>query len=119
MFIRRKIDLIESSEDLASGLGVQVQKMKKIIFTLVAIIAAAEAVLAGSIALLGILAPAIARKIFKNKTILIASGSFLIGAILVLCASYISVTLQTQVPVGILATTIVIPYFVFIIIRSH
>lgn len=118
MFLRHKIDLIESSEELAQGLGINVTKMKKIIFTIVAILAATEAIMAGSIALLGILAPAIARKLFKNKTMYILPASFLIGGALVLIATYISVTLETQIPVGILSTTIIIPYFIYTIIRS-
>lgn len=119
ILLRRQIDLIETNEDLATALGVKVERMKITIYILVALLAAAEAVLAGTIALLGILAPAIARKMFKNKTSLIAPASFLIGAILVCGASYISLTWDTQIPIGILSTTIVIPYFIYIIIRSN
>ncbi len=118
IMLRKKIDLIETNENLATTLGVNVHRTKLIVFLLVAVLAAAEAVMVGSVALLGIMAPALARMLFKNKTSLLLPASFFIGAILVLIATYISLTLDTQIPIGILSTAIVIPYFLYVVVRS-
>ena len=116
--LRKKIDLIEANEDLAKALGVKVELMKFIVYFIVAALAAAEAVKVGAVSLLGLIAPAIARMLFKNKTGLLMAGSFIIGGLMVMGAAIISITIGTQLPVGIMATTIVIPYFIYIIIRS-
>ena len=118
MMLRQKIDLIEANEDLANTLGIKVQRLKFVIYTMVAILAAAEAVMVGSVALLGIMAPALARMLFKNKTGLIVPASFLIGGFMVMLAAYVSLTLGTQLPIGLLSTAIVIPYFIYVIVRS-
>ena len=118
VFLRKRIDLVEANEDLARSLGIKVEVMKFTIYLLVATLAAAEAVMVGAVALLGLIAPAIARILFKNKTGLLTFASFMIGGLMVMGAAIISITMGTQLPVGIMATTIVIPYFIYIIIRS-
>ena len=118
IMLRQKIDLIEANEDLATTLGIKVGRIKFVIYVMVAVLAAAEAVMVGSVALLGIMAPAMARLLFKNKTGLIVPASFMIGGLMVMAASIVSLTLGTQLPIGLLATAIIIPYFIYVIVRS-
>lgn len=117
-FIRRKIDLYETSESLASTTGINVERLRISIYALVALLAGLEIVLVGYVALLGVLGASVARQLFGNKTSLTMFGSFLIGGILVMFALLVSVNFNTQVPVGFLATTIIIPYFMYLIIRG-
>jgi len=117
-FLRNKIDVLEANEHLAYSLGIKVERMKGLIYVLVAILAASEAVMVGTVALLGIIGPALARMLFKNKTGLLIFASFSIGGIMVMIATVISLTIGTQLPIGILATAIIIPYFIYVIVRS-
>ncbi|MCV3728241.1 iron ABC transporter permease [Ureaplasma miroungigenitalium] len=117
-FLRRKIDLYETSEDLARTAGVNVERLRLIIYLLVAILAGTEAVMVGFVALLGVLGSNVAKQMFGNKTTYTMFGAFLIGSILVTSALFISSNLNTNVPVGFLSTTIVVPYFIYLIIRG-
>ena len=87
-------------------------------FMLVAILAGVEATILGTVALLGIIAPSIARLMFKNKFTSMSIASFIIGGILVMLASFISTNLGTGLPPGILSTAIAAPYFIFLIVRG-
>nr|WP_245600622.1 iron ABC transporter permease [Ureaplasma canigenitalium] len=117
-FLRKKIDLYETSEDIARTTGINTEKLRIAVYSLVAILAGLEIVLVGYVALLGVIGGAVARKLFGNKTSLMMFGAFFIGAAVVLIALFISNNLNTQIPVGFLATTIIVPYFMYLIIKG-
>ncbi len=118
LLLRKKIDIYESSEESATALGISVGKLKFVIFMLVAVLAGVEATILGTVALLGIIAPSISKMIFKNRFGAMALGSFIIGGILVMLASFISTNLGTHLPPGILSTAIAVPYFIFLVLRG-
>lgn len=118
LFLRKKIDIYETSTETASTLGVNVKLLRLGIFLMVAVLAGIEATILGTVALLGIIAPSISRLIFKNKFAPMAIGSFLIGGQLVMCASFISTSIGANLPPGILTTAIASPYFIFLILRG-
>lgn len=117
-FLRQKIDLIELNEKLVQSYGVRLQYLKITIYFLIALLAGIEAAMVGTIALLGILAPNLAKLIFGNRSSTNILASFLIGGLLVLLAAFISVSLGTNIPIGFLSTAIVIPYFIYILIKK-
>lgn len=116
--IRRKIDTYETSEEIAETSGINTKRLRLVIFILVALLAGIAAAVLGSIALLGIIAPSIARMIFKNRFFPLAIASFIIGGLLVTGASWLVMNLGWDLPVGILSTAIVIPYFLFLVIKE-
>lgn len=116
--LRKKIDIYESSPALATTLGIRVERLRITIFVLVALLAGLEASILGTVALLGLIAPSIARLMFKNKFASLAIASFIIGGILVSTAGIVSINFGTELPVGILATAIATPYFIFLILRG-
>ncbi len=119
LFLRKKIDIYEASPALAVTLGIRVERLRMTIFGIVALIAGIEASLLGTVALLGLIAPSIARLLFKNKFAQTAVASFVIGGILVALASWVSTNLlDADFPAGILATAIASPYFIFLILRG-
>lgn len=118
LFLRKKIDIYETSEESAKTLGINVKFLRLGIFIMVAILAGIEASILGTVALLGIIGPSISRLMFKNKFAPMAIGSFIIGGILVTLASFISTNLGTNLPPGILTTAIASPYFIFLILRG-
>lgn len=118
-FLRKKIDIIEINENLAKSYGIRVEFVKFLLYFLVAVLAGIEAALIGTIALLGILASSIAKFLFGNKTGINVFATFLIGATLVLFASFISVNLATDIPIGYLSTAIITPYFIYMIVKKN
>lgn len=117
-FLRKKIDLYETNEALASTTGINTERLRISIYVLVALLAGLEIVLVGYVALLGVIGASVARLLFGNRTAVALFGAFLIGAILVSFALFISSNLNTNVPVGFLSTTIIVPYFMYLIIRG-
>ena len=117
-FLRKKIDLYETSAALASTTGINIERLKISIYLLVALLAGLEIVLVGYIALLGVIGASVARQLFGNRTGITMFAAFLIGATLVCFALLISVNFNTQVPVGFLSTTIITPYFMYLIVRG-
>lgn len=87
LFLRKKIDIYESSPALATTLGIRVERLRLTVFAIVALIAGIEASLLGTVALLGLVAPSIARLMFKNNFAQSSIASFIIGGILVALAS--------------------------------
>lgn len=119
IFLRRKIDTYETSEELSTAVGINIKRLRLVIFLLVALLAGAASAVLGTVALLGIIAPSVARMLFRNKMLPLAISSFVIGGIMVGLASFISMQLEASVSVGILATAIVIPYFIFQMIKER
>ena len=117
-FLRRKIDTYETSEDLASSTGINIKWLRLGIYILVALLAGTASAVLGTVALLGIIAPSIARMLFKNKMWPMTIASFLIGGAMVALASFVSMQLDLGVSVGILSTAIVIPYFIFLMVKE-
>lgn len=119
LFLRKKIDIYEASPALAVTLGIKTERLRFMVFTIVALIAGIEASLLGTVALLGLIAPSIARLIFRGNFAPMALASFIIGGIMVALASWISTNLlNSEFPAGILATAIATPYFVLLILRG-
>lgn len=119
LMLRKKIDIYDASPALATTLGIKTERLRFTIFAIVALIAGVEASILGTVALLGLIAPSIARLMFKNKFMPLAIASFVIGAILVTLAHWMSVNLfGSDFPAGILATAIASPYFIFLILRG-
>ncbi|WP_391591952.1 Iron ABC transporter permease [[Mycoplasma] cavipharyngis] len=117
--LRKKIDLIETSEKLALSYGIRVESLKLFLYLLIALLAGIEAAILGNFPLLGILAPNIAKPIFGSQTKTNLWTSFLIGAIMVMIATFVSVNLNTDIPIGFLSTAIITPYFIFIILKRN
>ncbi|MDQ0513789.1 iron complex transport system permease protein [Mycoplasmoides fastidiosum] len=115
--LRKKIDLIETSEKLGISYGVKVETLKLILYLLIALLAGIEAAILGTVALLGILAPNISKPLFGNQTKTNLFSTFIIGAIMVMLAAFVSVNLATDIPIGFLSTAIITPYFIFLILK--
>jgi iron complex transport system permease protein len=118
LFLRKKIDIYESNPQLAVTLGINVNRLRLVVFMLVAILAGIESFLLGYVALLGLIAPSIARLLFKNKFSQMSIASFLIGGLLVMLGSVISINLGTEIPIGIISTVVAVPYFAILAIRG-
>lgn len=72
---------------LATTLGIKTERLRLSVFIIVALIAGIEASLLGTVALLGLIAPSIARLLFKGNFAPTAIASFIIGGIMVALAS--------------------------------
>lgn len=112
----KQIDLLQLSEDVATGIGFNVTKWKIIIIFIALLLTAIATSGVGSLGFIGLISPNIARLIFgySNKYSLLASA--LIGIILTICADVIGriIYIPYEIAPGIISIIIGAPYFLYI-----
>lgn len=116
----RILDVLDLGDELATGLGVAVEKERRILLVYAVILAAVATSVAGNISFLGLLGPHIAKKIcgpVHRRQIPVAAG---ISAIIIVVADLISKNLFSprELPVGIAISIIGVPYFIYLMVRE-
>jgi iron complex transport system permease protein len=105
----------------AAHLGIPVERLKKQIVVLTALMVGATVAFAGTISFVGLIVPYILRLIFKSNYHIILPLSAVLGSVLMLTADTISRTIAapSEVPIGILTALMGAPIFIVILIRSR
>lgn len=106
-------------EEDAAHLGIPVEKVKKRILILTALMVGTCVAFAGAIGFVGLIVPYILRLLFQSNYNLILPLSAVVGSILLLLADTISRTIvaPSEMPIGILTACIGAPVFVAILLR--
>ncbi|OAL10710.1 ABC transporter [Candidatus Mycoplasma haematobovis] len=118
-FFRREIDLLELNEELAKFYGVNVKVLKGFLYFCISLLVGIESAMIGSVALLGIVSASFTRLIFGNRSEIGIIVSFLVGGMLVTLASFISVNLNKNVPIGFLSTSLISPVFIYLLFKRN
>lgn len=105
----------------AQHLGIPVERIKKQIVLLTALMVGTSVAFAGTIGFVGLIVPYILRLIFKSNYHIILPMSAVLGSILLLAADTISRTIAapSEVPIGILTAFMGAPIFIAILIRNR
>jgi iron complex transport system permease protein len=105
----------------AQHLGIPVEKIKKQIVVLTALMVGTSVAFAGTIGFVGLIVPYILRLIFKSNYHIILPMSAVLGGVLLLSADTISRTIAppSEIPIGILTAFMGAPIFIAILIRSR
>ncbi|WP_354508777.1 FecCD family ABC transporter permease [Moheibacter stercoris] len=103
----------------AEHLGIPVEKIKKQIVVLVALMVGACVAFSGTIGFVGLIVPYILRLIFKSNYQIILPLSAVMGSILLLVADTFSRTVvaPSEIPIGVLTAFLGAPVFIAILIR--
>ncbi|WP_010251157.1 FecCD family ABC transporter permease [Myroides injenensis] len=103
----------------ASHLGIPVEKIKKRIVLLSALMVGTAVAFTGTIGFVGLIVPYILRLIFKSNYYFILPLSTVCGSILLLTADTISRTIvpPSEIPIGILTSIMGAPVFIAILVR--
>lgn len=106
-------------EQDATHLGIPVEKIKKEIIILTALMVGTCVAFAGAIGFVGLIVPYILRLIFKSNYHIVLPLSAVGGSILLLCADTISRTIvaPSELPIGVLTAFIGAPVFIAILVR--
>ncbi|MGE6629971.1 FecCD family ABC transporter permease [Bacillus sp. NPDC077027] len=121
MILARTMNVKELGDDLATGLGVQVQS-KRVFFLLISVTLAGIAVaFAGGIEFVGLMAPHVARLIIGRSFVALVPASALIGSILVMLADLIARTafLPLDIPAGVFTAAIGAPFFIYLLYQQR
>ena len=105
----------------AQHLGIPVEKIKKQIVILTALMVGTSVAFTGTIGFVGLIVPYILRLIFKSNYHIILPMSAVFGSILLLSADTVSRTIAapSEIPIGILTAFMGAPIFIIILIRSR
>ncbi len=120
-YLSRDLDILTQGEETAQHLGVDVERVKKILFTAASCMVAAAVAIAGMIGFVGLIVPHMLRMIVgPNHRILIPAAA-LGGAAFLILADTIARTVVApiEVPVGALTALVGSPYFVYLLRRHH
>jgi iron complex transport system permease protein len=108
-------------EQDAQHLGIPVERIKKQIVVLTALMVGTSVAFAGTITFMGLIVPYILRLVFKSNYHIILPLSAVWGAILLLSADTISRTVAApgELPIGILTAIMGAPIFMIILIKNR
>lgn len=114
------LDVLDLGDEMAIGLGVKVERERKILFFYAICLAGLATAVAGNIAFLGLLGPHIAKRLvgpIHRRQIPMAA---LISCIIILFADAISrnVFSPIEIPVGITIAIVGVPYFIYLMMRE-
>lgn len=105
----------------AQHLGIPIERIKKQIVILTALMIGASVAFAGTISFVGLIVPYILRLIFRSNYHIILPLSAVFGSVLLLTADTISRTIAppSEIPIGILTAFMGAPIFIIILVRSR
>ena len=103
----------------AQHLGIPVERLKKMIIYLVALMVGTSVAFSGTIGFVGLIVPYILRLLFKSNYYYILPLSAVLGSILVLVADTFSrsVVAPTELPIGIVTALLGGPIFIAILMK--
>ncbi|RWZ54647.1 iron ABC transporter permease [Halobacillus fulvus] len=115
------VNVKELGDDVASGLGIHVQKYRFILIAVSVALAGAAVAFAGGIGFIGLIAPHITRLILERSFAILVIGSALIGGMMVLIADIVARTafLPLDIPAGVFTAGIGAPFFIYLLYRNR
>ncbi|MFW6099457.1 MAG: FecCD family ABC transporter permease [Thermodesulfobacteriota bacterium] len=117
---RWNLNALSSGEDVARGIGVEVDRIRFWGMFMAALVAALVTAFHGVIAFLGLLAPHIARRMVGADHRLLIPYSCIVGGLLLLLADTVGriVIGSGTLPVGVLTSFMGAPLFLYLLIRG-
>lgn len=116
----RYLDALNLGDEVATGLGVEVEKERRKLIIYAVILAGVATSVAGSIAFLGLIAPHIARKLVGPKHKNLIPIAALVGCLILLVGDTIArnIIAPMELPVGIVVSVIGVPYFIYLMLAD-
>jgi iron complex transport system permease protein len=120
-FFMRDLNIISLGDKRAVQLGVQTEKVKKIMLVMASFIAAVAVSVSGIIGFVGLITPHILRLIVGPDHKILYPTSAIAGGIVLLLSDTIArtVLMPREIPVGIITSIIGVPFFLYLLIRSR
>ncbi|WP_252237300.1 MULTISPECIES: iron ABC transporter permease [unclassified Clostridium] len=120
MYKSRYLDVLNLDDEVATGLGIEVEKERRKLIIYAVILAGVATSVAGSIAFLGLVSPHIARKLVGPKHKKLIPTSALVGSLILLIGDTIArnIIAPMELPVGIVVAIIGVPYFIYLMLSE-
>ena len=112
----REFNILASGEEEALTLGVEVERLKKIVFILGSLIVGLTVSFCGAIGFIGLVVPHITRLIVGPDHRILIPVSALIGAILIIVADIFARSVAPfEIPVGVITALFGVPFFAYLL----
>lgn len=121
LFFSRDLDLMLLGEESAASLGVEVERVKRIIITEVALITGAAVAVSGVVGFVGLIIPHIVRIIIGPSHARLILGSAITGASFLVLADLLARVLirPEEVRLGIITAAVGAPFFLYLLMRHR
>lgn len=121
LFYTRELDLLLAGEEIALSLGVEVERTKRILLTVTALLTGAAVAVSGVVGFVGLIVPHIVRQFLGpgHRTLLPASA--LTGAAFLVAADLLARTLirPEEIRLGIITAVFGAPFFLYLLLRHR
>jgi iron complex transport system permease protein len=117
----REITLLGQGMESAQALGVDVRRLRRLVYFLAALATAIAVTSAGAIGFIGLVVPHLTRLFTHNDQRILLPAAALSGGALLVVADALARTLiaPEQLPVGVLTALLGVPTFLFLLSRSE
>jgi len=121
MYLRRELNLLSISDDLAASRGVNVELVRMVLFFAVSLMVAGIITVCGPIGFVGIMAPHMCRLIFgANHRILVPVSALFGGVFLTWCDTLArTISTSAEVPVGVITALLGGPFFLWLLFKGN
>ena len=119
--LHRQIDALLLGDESAASLGINVDKLRLLMFALCAALTATIVAYCGGIGFVGLMIPHIVRQMFGVTTLKLIFGSALIGGIFLIWVDIIarSALANAEIPIGIITSALGSIFFLFIMVKTR
>jgi ferric citrate transport system permease protein len=120
-FYAYRLDLLQLGDDMAHGLGVAVERTRRLTLLFAVLLASVCVAAAGSLLFIGLIAPHMARRLVGSRHAVLLPAAALIGTLMLLVADAIGrgADPPIELPAGMVTAVIGAPYFVYLLTRSR
>jgi len=120
-FFSRDLNILSLGDERAMQLGVQAEKVKKILLVMASLIAAMAVSMSGIIGFIGLVTPHILRLIVGPDHKVLYPASAIAGGIILLLSDTLARTIlmPREIPVGIITSIIGVPFFLYLLVKSR
>jgi iron complex transport system permease protein len=117
----RILDILGLGDEIASGLGVSVEKERRGLLAAAVALAAACVAVSGNISFAGLIAPHLARRLVGPSHRILLPVCAITGAVLVSAADTAArvIVQPSEIPTGIMVAIIGAPYFLYLLISNR
>jgi iron complex transport system permease protein len=116
-----ELNLIAAGDDIALSRGVEVARIKKILFFAASLMVGGVVAICGPVGFVGMIAPHICRLLVGSEHRWLGPASFLFGGVfLVLCDTVARIVIApAEMPVGIITALLGGPFFIWLLLRPR
>ncbi len=119
LIFRWKLNILTLGDDEAHSLGVEAEKLRKLIILCSTLVTAASVSMTGMIGWVGLVVPHLARKLVGSDYRYLMPSSMLLGALFLLVVDNLARSVfSSEIPIGILTAFIGAPFFLYLITKG-